>query len=199
MAMAAAYPAQLELDADVRIARWRPLVQWLLAIPHLVVAAALSWLRGILIFISFFTVLFTKEIPRPLYDLIVMTLRYEWRAASYAMFLHEDYPPFDFEPTAVDNGAEPHARVTVTYPDDLNRWLPLVKWLLAFPHYVVLALLLIAAVFAGLVAFFAVIITGAFPLGLRDFLVGVSRYNLRLQAYVGLLTDRYPPFSLSAA
>ena len=199
MATSAPYPARLEFHSDLEIARWRPLAQWLLAIPHLVIAAVLSWLRGLLTLVSFFTVLFTKEIPRPLFDLTVMTLRYEWRAVSYAMFLHEDYPPFDFEPTAVDDGREPHTTVTVAYPEELARWLPLVKWLLAVPHYVVLAVLVFAALPAGIVAFFAVIITGAYPQGLRDFLVGVSRYNLRVQAYIGLLTDRYPPFTLSAS
>src|SRR5205823_8355953 len=84
------YPAQLEFDADRQIKRWRPLVQWLLAVPHLMVANALSSLRGVLTLISLFAVLFTKEIPRGLFDAIAMTYRYEWRAMSYALFLHED-------------------------------------------------------------------------------------------------------------
>lgn len=181
------------------MARWRPLVQWLLAIPHLVVAYTLSSLREVLTLISFFTVLFTKRIPRPLFDTIAMTYRYEWRATSYALFLREDYPPFDFQPTAADDGVEPQTAVTFTYPEELSRWQPLYKWLLAVPHYFVLVGLFIAAVFVGIFGFFAVLFTGQYPTGARDFLVNSYRYSLRVQAYVGLLTDRYPPFAVRAA
>src|SRR5436305_15325326 len=100
MAMSIAYPVQLDFDADRHITRWRPLVQWLLAIPHLFIASALRSLRQVLTLISFFTVLFTERIPRPVFDMIATTYRYEWRSLSYALFLHEDYPPFDFQPTA---------------------------------------------------------------------------------------------------
>ena len=199
MAIAAPYPAQLEFQGDRQIDRWRPLVQWLLAIPHLVIANALRTLRNILILISFFTVLFTKQIPRSLFDVIAMTFRYEWRATSYALFLHKDYPPFDFQPAATDDGVDIHSVVTFRYPEELSRWQPLVKWLLAVPHYVVLFFLIIAAIVAVVVGFFAVVVTGEYPEGIRDFLVGVSRWTLRVQAYVGLLTDEYPPFSLSAS
>jgi bacteriorhodopsin len=196
MSIAIPYPAQLEFNADRNITRWRPLVQWLLAVPHLLVANALSSLRGVLTLISFFTVLFTKQIPRPLFDAIAMTYRYEWRAISYALFLHEDYPPFSFRAEATDDGAEPHTRLSLTYPDQLNRWAPLYKWFLAIPHYVVALALAVAAVGAVFAGFFAVVFTGKFPLGLRDFIVDAYRYGLRIQAYVGLLTDKYPPFAL---
>jgi hypothetical protein len=128
-----------------------------------------------------------------------MTFRYEWRATSYALFLHEDYPPFDFQPAAADDGVDIHSVVTFSYPEELSRWQPLVKWLLAVPHYVVLFFLMIASVFAVVVGFFAVLITGEYPERIRDFLVGVARWSLRVQAYVGLLTDEYPPFALRAA
>ena len=196
MSISLPYPAQLEFHADRNITRWRPLVQWLLAVPHLMVANVLSSLRGVLTLISLFTVLFTKQIPRPLFDAIAMTYRYEWRAMSYALFLHEDYPPFDFRSAATDDGAEAHSTLSLTYPAQLNRWAPLYKWLLAIPHYVVVLALAVAAVGAVLVGFFAVLFTGSFPLGPRDFIVDVWRYGLRVQAYVGLLTDQYPPFAL---
>ncbi len=191
------YPVQLEFHGDARIARWRPLVQWLLAIPQLLIVNVLSSLRNVLTLISFFTVLFTKTIPRPLFDLTAMTLRYEWRALSYALFLHDDYPPFDFQPASDDDGVEPHTAVSLTYPEQLDRWKPLYKWILAIPHYVVLLGLAIASVFVVIAGFFAVIFTGEYPEGPRNFLVGAYRYCLRVQAYVGLLTDRYPPFALS--
>src|SRR6195952_934901 len=198
MTVATPYPTQLHFRADLHVARWRPLVQWLLAIPHLLIANALSTLRNILTLVAFFTVLFTRRIPRPLFDAIAMTFRYEWRAVSYALFLHEDYPPFDFQPSAEDDGADPHTLVTFSYPDQMSRWKPLYKWLLAVPHYFVLLALAIAAVVVIVAGFFAVLFTGEYPTGLRNFLVAVYRYNLRVQAYVGLLTDQYPPFALSA-
>jgi hypothetical protein len=198
MSLPMAYPAQLDFDADRRITRWHPLVQWLLAIPHLIVAEILSTLRSVLTVVSFFTVLFTERVPRPLFDVIAMTYRYEWRALSYALFLHEDYPPFDFEPAATDNGVEPHTALTITYPERLNRWKPLYKWFIAIPHYFVMLALAIAAVFVVIASFFAVVFTGEYPIAMRDFLVGVYRYGLRVQAYVGLLTDTYPPFRLAA-
>ena len=198
MSLPMAYPAQLDFDAERRITRWHPLVQWLLAIPHLIVADVLSTLRGVLTLISFFTVLFTERIPRPLFDMIAMTYRYEWRALSYALFMHEDYPPFDFKPTADDDGVEPHTALTITYPERLNRWKPLYKWFLAIPHYFVMIALAIASLFVVIASFFAVVFTGAYPQAMRDFLVGAYRYGLRVQAYVGLLTDTYPPYRLAA-
>jgi hypothetical protein len=194
MTVATPYPTQLEFRGDLHIARWRPLVQWLLAIPHLLIASALSTLRNVLTLIAFFTVLFTRRIPRPLFDAIAMTFRYEWRAVSYALFLHEDYPPFDFQPSADDDGAEPHTIVTFTYPEEMSRWKPFYKWLLAIPQYFVLLALSIAAVFV----IFTVLFTGEYPVRMRDFLVAVYRYGLRVQAYIGLLTDQYPPFALNA-
>lgn len=198
MSISSPYPAQVELHADGHITRWRPLIQWLLAVPQLVVANVLSSLRGVLTLISLFTVLFTKEIPRPLFDVIAMTYRYEWRAMSYALFLHEDYPPFDFQPVATDDGGQPHTTLSLTYPENLDRWKPLYKWFLAIPHYFVMVGLIVAAVCAVTVGFVAVVVTGQYPLGPRDFIVNVYRYGLRVQAYVGLLTDRYPPFALRA-
>ncbi|MFK8844189.1 DUF4389 domain-containing protein [Streptomyces sp. Ac-502] len=198
MSLATPYPTQLELHAPPRIARWRPLAQWFLAIPHLLIAYALGALREVLTLVAFFAVLFTRRVPRPLFDAIAMTFRYEWRVASYALFLREDYPPFDFRATATDDGVDSHTLVTFTYPGNVSRWQPLVKWLLALPHYVVLFALGIAATAVVIAGFFAVLITGAYPQALRGFLVGVYRYNLRVQAYVGLLTDAYPPFSLQA-
>ena len=89
-------------------------------------------------------------------------------------------------------------RVDALYQDRYHRWLPLVKWLLAFPHYVVLVFLVIGVFFAKLAAFFAVLFTGRYPEGIFNFVAGVLRWGWRVNAYVILLTDRYPPFSLEA-
>jgi hypothetical protein len=198
MSTSAPYPLQLELHADHHITQWRPLVQWLLAVPHLLIAWALRTLRQVLTLISFFTVLFTTQIPRPLFDAIVMTYRYEWRAMSYAFFMHEDYPPFDFDLSCDDDGVEPHTSLRLTYPEHLERWKPLYKWFLVIPQYVVLAALCIAACVGIVMGFLAVLVTGEYPEGIRTFLVSAYRYALRVEAYVGFLTDSYPPFNLDA-
>jgi hypothetical protein len=198
MAIPAPYPLQMELHADVEITRWRPLVQWLLAVPHLIVAYALRGLRQVLTLISFFAVLFTEQIPRPIFDAIVMTYRYEWRAISYGLFMHEDYPPFDFDMSSEDDGVEPHTTLTLAYPEHLERWKPLYKWVLVIPQVLVMVALVFVAALGVVAGFFAVVATGEYPVGIRDFLVAVYRYGLRVETYAGLLTDQYPPFTLIA-
>jgi roadblock/LC7 domain-containing protein len=194
----AVHPATVQLDSDTRMARWRPLVQWLLAVPHLVVTDVLNTLRCVLTVVSLVTVVFTKRIPRSVFDAIAMTYRYEWRTVSYALFLHDDYPPFDFTPAAADDGRQARGQLTIEYPEQLNRWKPLYKWFLAVPHYVVCVALVIASVVTVLAGAFTVVATGRYPERARRFLVAAYRYGIRVQAYVGLLTDRYPPFRLSA-
>jgi hypothetical protein len=109
----------------------------------------------------------------------------------YAALLDDEYPSTD-EQQAL--------HLDIAYPDvptDLNRWLPLVKWLLAIPHYIVLFFLGIAAFVSVVIAWFAILFTGRYPRGLFDFVVGVGRWGVRVGAYAFLLTtDRYPPFSL---
>jgi hypothetical protein len=114
---------------------------------------------------------------------------------TYVVFMRESYPPFDFTVTREDPGGDP-VSVSIDRPEKVNRWLPLVKWLLAVPHYIVLAVYVIGAFFALIGAFFAVLFTGTFPLGIRDFLVKVGRYGLHVQAYILFLRDEYPSFSL---
>ena len=188
------YPVRVDLDAPLEIARWRPLVHWLLVIPQLLVAQALRALRTILKLISFFTVLFTKQIPESLFNVIVMTMRYQWRVTTYWMFMRESYPPFEFDPAAEDPGTDP-ASLSVEYPSELSRFMPLVKWLLAFPHYIALIFLAIGFIFASIGAFFAVLFTGKYPAGIRKYGVGLSRWTFRVMAYTGFLRDEYPPFS----
>ena len=189
-------PVQLDLDAPLEVARWRPLVHWILAIPHALILYVLGAVSGILTFIAFFAILFTKRFPRGMFDFVVMTQRYQWRVATYYLFMRESYPPFDFEARADDNGNDP-ARLSIEYPEELSRWLPLVKWLLAFPHYFVMILLVIGFFFAWIAAFFAVLFTGRYPEGIRNYAIGVARWQTRVQAYVRLLRDEYPPFSLT--
>jgi Domain of unknown function (DUF4389) len=192
------YPAGLGFDGPPEVQNWRPLVNWLLAIPHLLITYALQVLRRVLLLISFFTVLFTKSIPTQLFDVIVMTYRYGWRTSSYALWMRNSYPPFSFNMTSSDDGIDP-ASLSVEYPGELNRWLPLVKWFLAIPHYIVLLFLYVAVVVVLIISFFAVLFTGRFPLGMRSFVVNTAAWKLRVAAYAGFLRDEYPPFSLNVS
>lgn len=191
------HPAALDLDAPHEIARWRPLVQWILVIPHLIVLYALTMVASFLLIIVFFAVLFTRRVPAGLHTFLVMTNRYGWRTSAYAGFTHDRYPPFDFEMSDTDPAVTP-TTLSLARPEQLNRWLPLVKWLLLIPHYIVLTILGLVAGLVWVVAFFAVLFSGRFPAGMRAFVVGVMRWNWRVNAYFYLLRDEYPPFSLSA-
>ena len=191
-----AYPVVVDFARSDEVARWRPLLNWLLVIPQFVVVYFLDIVERALAFLSFFLVLFTKQIPDSIFDLRVMVFRYQWRVVTFAFFMRDEYPPFAFELSPLDDGSDP-ARLSIERPGEMNRWLPLVKWLLAVPHYIVLAFLAIGAFFVWIIAFFAVLITGRYPRGLRDYMVGVVRWSSRVMAYVTFMTDVYPPFSLS--
>jgi hypothetical protein len=187
---------RLNFVGGYEINRWRPLFQWLIAIPHFIVLWALGVISSICLFVAFFTVLFTKTIPEQIFGLIVMTYRYSWRVTSYVMWMREEYPPFDFTATPADNRMDPATLLEIDHPDELMRWGPLYKWFLAIPHLVVVWLLGIGAIFVAIWAFFAVLFTGSYPPSARDYLVGLQRWTLRVQAYAGFLRDEYPPFSL---
>lgn len=129
--------------------------------------------------------------PRWWFDFARELTRFSARVGAYFALLTDRFP------STVD---EQSVHLEIDYPDvkrDLNRWLPLVKWILAIPHYVVLAFLFVGAAIAIVIAWFAILITGRYPKPLFDYVVGVSRWSLRVSAYAFLLvTDRYPPFSL---
>jgi len=136
-------------------------------------------------------ILFREKYPRWWFDWNLELTRFSTRVSLYGALLDDRYPSTDEQQSL---------RLDLRYPDvpnDLNRWLPLVKWFLAIPHYIVLFFLFIGAFFAVVIAWFAILFTGRYPRGLFDYVVGVGRWALRVEAYATLLvTDRYPPFSL---
>jgi hypothetical protein len=146
---------------------------------------------GILIAGPLLMILFREKYPRWWFDWNLELTRFSSRVTLYAALLDDRYPSTDEHQSL---------RLDMPYPDvrsELNRWLPLVKWLLAIPHYIVLAFLGIAAVVCIVIAWFAILFTGRYPRGLFGFVVGVGRWSVRVTAYAFLLvTDRYPPFSL---
>ena len=147
---------------------------------------------GLLFLPPLLMIVFREKYPRWWFDWNIELLRFTNRVGTYFALMNDRYPSTD-ERQAV--------RLDVPYPDakrDLNRWLPLVKWLLAIPHYIVLFFLYLATIFMVIGAWFAILLTGRYPRGIFDFVEGVIRWHNRVLGYAFILvTDRYPPFSLS--
>lgn len=191
------YPATYELDAPLTIARWRPIVQWIMAIPHFIVLYILQIAASVAVLVAWFAIVFTGKLPKGLGDFIAMSVRYSARVGAYAGFLFEEYPAFDFTSSASDPGGSPvRVDFEIAY-EGRNRLTTLVRLILAIPLMIFIAVVGIAVYVAYLVAFFAVLITGKWPAGLRDFVVGFGRTSNRINSYILLLNDKYPPFSIS--
>jgi hypothetical protein len=205
------YPARLEVDYVDRHNRVTTFFRVVLVIPIAIILGVLTagvtqtvydqtgdvvstssgGITSGLFVATLLMILFRQRYPRWWFDFALELTRFGARVCAYLALLTDQYP------STVD---EQSVHLDIDYPDvkrDLNRWLPLVKWLLAIPHFIVLLFLTIGAVIAVVLAWFSILITGRYPRGLFDFVVGVGRWGLRVQAYTLLLvTDRYPPFSL---
>ena len=124
-------------------------------------------------------------------------LRYQVRTFTYVLFMREEYPPFSFDSTATDPGDDPRVRVDVVPQlEGRNRLTAFFRIIMVIPQIIVLAFLTFAATIVSIIAWFVVLFTGTWPTGLRDFVVGVMRWSLRVNSYFMLLTDVYPPFAL---
>ena len=147
---------------------------------------------GLLFFPPLLMILFRQKYPRWWFDWNLELLRFTNRVGTYFALMSDRYPSTD---------ERQWVQLDLPYPDvkrDLNRWLPLVKWFLAIPHYIVLFFLYLAALIVVIVAWFAILFTGRYPRGMFEFVEGVIRWHNRVAGYAWILvTDRYPPFSLS--
>ena len=198
----APYAARLTIDYPERLNRVTTLLRLIWIIPIAVILSLVSAtsdgarsggavLGGLWVAVALMIAV-RVVYPRWWFDFARELTRFGARVGAYFALLTDRLP------STVD---EQSVHLEIDYPNverDLNRWLPLVKWLLAIPHYVVLAFLFVGAAIAIVIAWFAILITGRYPKPLFDYVVGVSRWSLRVSAYAFLLvTDRYPPFSLS--
>jgi hypothetical protein len=212
------YPVRVDAALDPSLSRGLWLVKWLLLIPHVVVLFFL-WVAFLVVgVIAFFGILFTGRYPRSLFDFNVGVLRWSWRVHYYGYWAlgTDRYPPF----TLAEVPDYP-AHLDVPYPERLSRGLIFVKWFLAIPHYIVLAVFVGGGVWLGtrggdandgwdnglnagwslvgllvLIAAIMLLFTGRYPKPLYDFVMGMDRWALRVAAYTALMTDRYPPFRL---
>lgn len=210
MAKTQTYPASFDVDYPARLDRTSTLFRLFWAIPILIVLFALTasggegfmeegrdqftsggGIVGGLSVATALVIIFRQRYPRWWFDFALELNRFTSRIAAYMFLLTDKYP------STVDKQT---VHLNITYPDakrDLNRWLPLVKWFLAIPHYVVLAILVLAAMLVTIIAWFSILFTETYPKSLFDFVVGVNRYGIRVTAYAFMLTtDKYPPFSI---
>jgi hypothetical protein len=146
---------------------------------------------GIIFLPTLLMILFRQKYPKWWFDFNLAITRFGARVGTYFALMTDAYPSTDEEQSV---------HLEINYPDvknDLNRWLPLVKWFLAIPHYIVLCFIGIAAFVCIIVAWFAILFTGKYPRGIFDFVLGLYRWGLRVTAYAFILvSDKYPPFSL---
>lgn len=206
------YGARLEIDYPEQLDRLTTFFRLIWIIPIMIilslVSAATSWtvvtdtgetitgssggIAAGLFAATALMILFRQRYPRWWFDFAREFARFSTRVFAYLVLLTDQYP------STVE---EQSVHLDLDYPDveqDLNRWLPLVKWFLAIPHYIVLMVLFLVAIVVAVIAWFAILFTGRYPRGLFDYMVGVGRWGLRVQAYAFfLVTDQYPPFSLN--
>ncbi len=203
------YPVQLSIDyPDRNLNRLTTFFRIFLAIPIFIIIGLISsgtyggaeasesyqyGAAGLLFLPLILMILFRHKYPKWWFDWNVALTKFGIRVGAYIGLLTDEYPSTDEEQSV---------HLEIPFPDaknELSAGLPLVKWLLAVPHYFVLFFLFIAAIVCVVLAWFAILFTGRYPRGLFDFVVGVNRWSLRVEAYAFLLTtDRYPPFSLSS-
>lgn len=205
------YPASLSVDYQKSFNRVTTLFRLLWSVPILIILSLLSssgeseyinsagrqvttsssGIMGGLFAATTLLILFRQKYPRWWFNFALELTRFSARVGAYLFLLTDRYPSTDDQQAV---------KLDVTYPDvkkDLNQWLPLVKWFLAIPHYVVLGFLMIGVIGATVVAWFSILLTGTYPKALFDYVVGVGRWSLRVNAYAFLLvTDEYPQFSL---
>ena len=205
------YPVRLSVDyPDRKLNRLTTFFRIFMAIPILIIIGLIAgatftkmgagggWngtfaMAGIVVVPTILMLLFRKKYPKWWFDWNLALTKFSTRVSVYLALLTDVYPSTDEEQSV---------NIKMDYPNaekDLNRWLPLVKWIMAFPHYIVLAFLAIAMFVVVIIAWFAILFTGKYPRNLFDFVVGTYRWSLRVSGYAFILvTDKYPPFSLSA-
>jgi hypothetical protein len=193
--MTSAYPFGLEVDEPMPQNRLSVLLRIFYIIPHIIVLYFIGIVTGIIYFISWFAILFTGAYPAGMMSFMVNVMHWQTRVNGYMYLLTDKYPPFAMGgegsyPVRLTGAGqiEGRSRLTTFWP---------IRIIMAIPHLVVLYILGIVAGIVLVISWFAALFTGTVPAGMHNFLVGVMRWNTRVSAYVTLLTDEYPPFSMN--
>lgn len=201
------YPVSLNIDYSDKSNRITVLFRLFLAIPILIILALLTssgyeteqaakevervYSVGIIFLPTLLMIVFRRKYPKWWFDWNLALIKFSLRVASYLLLLRDEYPSTDEEQAV---------HVQIHYPDvekELNQWLPLIKWLLVIPHFIVLCFIMVGVIFCTLIAWFIILFFGSYPKNMFDFVVGSLRWILRVDAYAILLTtDEYPPFRL---
>ncbi len=185
------YPVRLHVERQETYSRLMPLIKWwLLLIPQFIVLYVLALVAGLASFVAFFAVLITGRYPRGLFNFVVGVQRWSFRVGAYFLFMRDPYPPFALAP-------DPAFGLTyeVDYPEDgINRWRPLVQWLLILPYLIIAQVLVYVALIVWIFAFFTIVFTRKYPAGLFNMVHVALNWNARGNAYSGFLVKKYPPF-----
>jgi hypothetical protein len=184
------YPLRADIAHQAEYSRFMPLVKWLLLLPHYVVLMLLGIAAFAAVVISWFAVVFTRRYPRGLYDFVVGVHRWAWRVQAYLFLMVDPYPPF----TLADDPAYP-ARFDLTYPEEIDRWRPIVQWLLVIPYAFIAGILGWLAEILALFAFFTILFTKRFPEELFNIALVGLRWQARALVYGEWLVTRYPPWA----
>lgn len=191
--ISSSYPATFEADAPVAQGRLGVFFRLILAIPQAIVVGLVLWVAQLLTFLAWFAILFTGKYPMGFANFVVGSLRWQARFNGYQYLLTGRYPPFSLD-------AEPDYPIRATFDvaaEGRNRLTVFFRVIMIIPHAVLLTIISMVASIVMFIAWIAALVTGSVPAGMHTFLTGVQNYSTRVSAYMFLLTDEYPPFSVS--
>jgi hypothetical protein len=189
------YPVTVGLDAPLEIARWRVIGNYIMAIPHFIFLYVLQIVVEVLVVVAWVAIIVTGQLPSGIGSFIAGVHRYQWRVVTFALFLREPYPAFSIPTGYAETGGDP-AWLNIVPAQRYSRLAVIFRFILIIPHLLFGLALFIGLYVAWIVAFFAVLITGRWPAGLRKFVVGVEFWATRVNAWYTLLADDYPPFTI---
>jgi hypothetical protein len=181
---------RLDIDRQEEYSRFMPLIKWLLAIPHLFVLVFIAIGAAFVVIYAFFAVIITGSFPRGAFDFLVGAYRWGTRVNAYLLLTVDPYPAFSLQ-----HDPDYPARLELDYPERVERWRPLVAWLLIIPYAIVASLINFVAGFAVIFAFFAILFTKRYPEALFDIVLIAVRWNARTVAYSHFALTKYPEFA----
>ena len=189
------YPVTSGFDAPLQVARWRVIGNPIMSIPHFIVLYILQIVSNVLLIVGWFVALFTGHLPDGIGNFVAGVHRYQFRVLTFYLFMREQYPSFGIPSGYAEPGGD-QVWLQIAPPQSLSRLAVLFRIILVIPQLLFGLILYIGVYVSLIVAFFAVLITGGWPAGLRKFVLGVVFWGNRVNAWYGLLVDQYPPFSI---